>query len=258
MPADFNPLTAPPPAEIPLPSAPLVRVIAQVRFPLNLSIENRSSMASLQEHLRDEYPVLAIDRRVDQGERLPLIWRFSDADNSWMASLGADFMALETSAYQSRKDFLARLERFLSAVGDHFDLRFSERLGVRYIDRIEDADTGTIRQLIRPEMIGIANTDAGSTIHHAINEILLNISDENAQLRARCAQLPPGMTVDPNAIEPIGTKSWLLDLDMFRAERRPFDVVDLRSEAQRFAERIYTFFRWAVKDEFLRYYGGKI
>lgn len=258
MPADFNPLTAPPPAEIPLPSAPLVRVIAQVRFPLNLSIENRSSMASLQEHLRDEYPVLAIDRRVDQGERLPLIWRFSDADNSWMASLGADFMALETSAYQSRKDFLARLERFLSAVGDHFDLRFSERLGVRYIDRIEDADTGTIRQLIRAELVGLASTEAGGAIHHAINDILLNVPSENAQLRARCAQLPPGVTIDPTAIEPIGKQSWLLDLDMFRAERHPFDAAALMDEAQRFAERIYTFFRWTVTDEFLRRYGGEV
>ena len=36
---DVNPLTATPPLEVPLKNAPLVRAIAQVRFPPILSIE---------------------------------------------------------------------------------------------------------------------------------------------------------------------------------------------------------------------------
>jgi hypothetical protein len=36
----------------------------------------------------------------------------------------------------------------------------------------------------------------------------------------------------------------------------PFAVDRVLTEAQRFAERIYTIFRWAVSDDFLRRYGG--
>ena len=44
-----NPLTGSPPPEVPLANAPLIRVIAQVRFPLIASVENRSFVAPFQE-----------------------------------------------------------------------------------------------------------------------------------------------------------------------------------------------------------------
>lgn len=37
----------------------------------------------------------------------------------------------------------------------------------------------------------------------------------------------------------------------------PFDVGRVIAEAKRYAERIYTIFRWAVTDEFLVRYAGK-
>lgn len=48
-----------------------------------------------------------------------------------------------------------------------------------------------------------------------------------------------------------------LDLDMFSATPTPFVVDQVVEQAQRYAERIYTIFRWAVTDEFLVRYGGK-
>jgi uncharacterized protein (TIGR04255 family) len=44
---------------------------------------------------------------------------------------------------------------------------------------------------------------------------------------------------------------------MSLSKQRDFDVEELLNEAQRFAERIYTFFRWAVTDEFLQHFGGE-
>lgn len=52
-----NPLIDPPPPEVPLKSAPLIRVIAQVRFPPILSIEKQEFVASFQEAIRDKYPI---------------------------------------------------------------------------------------------------------------------------------------------------------------------------------------------------------
>ena len=56
--ATETPLKGPPPAEVPLENAPLVRVIAQVRYPLIASVENRSFIGPFQEAIRDDYPTL--------------------------------------------------------------------------------------------------------------------------------------------------------------------------------------------------------
>lgn len=80
---------------------------------------------------------------------------------------------------------------------------------------------------------------------------------EDARVLARWGFLPPGATVDPAAIEPAKEKSWILDLDMFSAAPMPFVVDGVVEQAQRYAERIYTVFRWAVTDQFLVRYGGK-
>jgi len=52
--------------------------------------------------------------------------------------------------------------------------------------------------------------------------------------------------------------SWILDLDMFSIRSQPLDTEGLVAEARTYAERIYTLFRWAVTDEFLRLYGGDL
>ena len=78
-----------------------------------------------------------------------------------------------------------------------------------------------------------------------------------ARLLARWGCLPPGATFDPATVEPENEKSWILDLDMFSAAPMPFIVEQVVAEAQRYAERIYTVFRWAVTDDFLVRYGGK-
>ena len=55
---NYNPLTAQPPEEVPLKDAPLIRVIAQVRFPPILSIEKKDFVGSFQEAIREKYPIL--------------------------------------------------------------------------------------------------------------------------------------------------------------------------------------------------------
>jgi uncharacterized protein (TIGR04255 family) len=107
-------------------------------------------------------------------------------------------------------------------------------------------------------MIGVLATPMAAYAQHALSESLLTIPGTSAQLLARWGKIPPHMTTDPAAIEPVEQSSWILDLDMFSLEPRPFDPAALVDEARIYAERIYTLFRWAVTDKFLRQYGGKI
>lgn len=259
----MDPLEAPLPAEVPLSDAPLVRVIAQFRFPEILSVEKREFVAPFQEAIRKTYPVLRQEQT--QGILLSpsgsasakpqIVWRFSDTVGQWRVSLTPEFLALETTKYVSRSDFFGRLKVLAEALDEHIEPSQLDRLGVRYIDRITGDAVDDIAKLIRSEVRGITGTIAATHVVHALSESMFELP--NARVLARWGCLPPGATVDPAAIEPASEKSWILDLDMFSAAPVPFVVEDIVVEAQRYAERIYTIFRWAVTDDFLLRYGGK-
>lgn len=262
----YNPLTAQPPEEVPLKDAPLIRVIAQVRFPPILSIEKKDFVGSFQEAIREKYPILQPEQTQTfvfgpPGVVQPtfqLTWRFIDTADSWRVSLAPDFMALETTAYSSRRDFLERLEHLLIAFDKSFNPKIIERFGLRYIDRLIGQDLQDISSLVKPEMAGIMAAEFREYIHQTVNESLFVIPNGGEKIIARWGLIPGGATFDPDAIEPVAEASWILDIDMSLSKNREFCIEELMSEGRCFAERIYTFFRWSVKDDFLRRFGGEL
>jgi uncharacterized protein (TIGR04255 family) len=261
-----NPLIDPPPPEVPLKNAPLVRVIAQVRFPPILSIEKQEFVGSFQEAIRDKYPILQPERTQSfifdpQGNVQNLAqvaWRFVDITGNWRVSLSPNFVALETTAYSSRSNFLERLEQLITAFNENFNPTIIERFGLRYVDRLIDRNLTDISLLVKPEIAGITSADFKNYIHQSINESLFVFSDEGKQILARWGLISANTTFDPDAIEPITKPSWILDLDMSLSKNREFSILALMEEAKQFSERLYTFFRWAVQDEFLRRFGGEL
>lgn len=258
-----DPLVLPSPAEVPLTQAPLVRVIAQLRFPEILAVEQRDFVAPFQEALRDAYPVL----RQEQTQAIMLTvggvqpakpqtaWRFGDIDNHWRVSLTPGFVSLETTNYTSRSDFFERLDTVVRALDEHVEPKLIDRLGVRYIARITGAMVDDIAELVIPEVRGILGTDAAKHAHHAMSETLFAVDD--ARILARWGRLPPGVTTDPAAIEPVAETSWILDLDVFGPSAMPFEVSAIVAKATEFSARQYAIFRWAVTGEFLRRHGGE-
>lgn len=257
------PLSGPPPAEVPLPEAPLVRVIAQIRFPPILAIGDSKTVAPFQETIRAAYPISEDERvhhivlgpsggpNVKEGH----VWRFGDRSRNWRVSLGTDFVSLETKAYQSRADFLDRLREVISGVETTLNPQEAQRLGVRYIDRLTGPAIERISDLVNRKVLGVSLTPVGQAAEHVLTDSLFTA--EEGQIRARWGNLPPNGTIDPEALEPDGKPSWVLDLDMFRSGPQTFATDELTSTATQFAQRIYTMFRWIVTDEFLKFYGGK-
>lgn len=263
MTAIIDPLTSPPPSEVPLRNAPLVRVIAQVRFPIIASIVQRDFIAPFQEAIRSRYPVLRGEHsqgigigpdgvRIVSGET---IWRFSDLEGQWRLSLAPGFMALETTAYVSRDDFLSRLKQVLEALSIHMTPGVVDRLGVRYIDRVTGPAVEDIQKLVRPEVLGIAATPMANRATLALTETVFSM--DRAELLARWGHVPAQGSVDPSALEPVPESSWILDLDMYTTAPQAFESQQILELAQGFAERIYTFFRWTVTDAFLSHFGGE-
>lgn len=263
---DYNPLTDPTPTEVPLKNAPLVRVVAQVRFPLITAIGDQQFIAPFQEALRKIYPVLRPERiqGVIFGPEgaIPTqeeqVWRFFDVEDHWRISLAPDFVAVETTKYQSRNDLLSRFRVVLEALKEHIGPELIDRIGLRYVDRVSGDDYSKLSEFIRPEILGIVGHSLSEHALHSLSETALKVPQHEAIIKTRWGRIPRRGSVDPTVIEPIEEDSWILDLDMFSKETRHFDVDDLSKRTKDFAERLYAFFRWAVTDEFLKHYGGKV
>lgn len=259
-----NPLVDPAPKEIPLPRAPLARVIAQVRFPVVASVARQDFIGPFQEAIRAEYPVLRPEKGrailaglggvITSEERT--VWRFTEVEEGWRASLAPDFVAIETTKYTSRNDLLSRLDRLLQATQAHIGPKVIDRLGLRYIDRLDASALAEIPRLVRPEIVGVIGLNWGSGAEHSICESAFDLPDGSGRLQSKWGVLPSDKTIDPSAIEPLGERTWILDLDLFSERRRPFEAAPAAAQARTFAERIYTMFRWAVTPEFIRRYGG--
>lgn len=269
-PRPLNPTLTP---EVPLPRAPLARVIAQARFPPILAIRNPDKMAVFQEALRETYPNLIEDQvhsiELTAGRtpsiRQGLIWRLVDREKAyrWRVSLGVDFVALETSDYDSRADFLDRLRAVVAAVEEAFRPADAKRLGLRYIDRLTGEAVDRVGELIQSEVLGIMRPadDPPPALDDSIIHLMTEaqfLAPDAARVQGRWGQLPPNATYDPDALEPIDERSWVLDLDMFTSEPRPFTTEELLTTATGFATCIYWLFRQMVTEEFLRFYGGEL
>ena len=191
MSATVDPLVGPLPAEVPLKDAPLVRVIAQLRFPEILSLEQRDFVAPFQEAVRSRYPVLRQEQT--QGILLgsagvapvkpQIAWRFSDAEGHWRVSLTPEFLALETTRYVSRSDFFGRLKAIAEALDEHVEPGQLDRLGIRYIDRITGNAVDDIARLVRPEVRGITGTIAAAHAVHALSESVFDLPDARVLAR---------------------------------------------------------------------------
>lgn len=268
-----QPLVPTPTREVSLPRAPLARVIAQVRFPPILSIRDPDKVAVFQEALREIYPNLSkdqvhsIERTEDHTPNISqsLIWRLADQekDAPWRVSLGENFVALETSSYDSRRDFLDRLRSVITGVEQAFKPASAKRLGLRYIDRLTGEAVDRVDELIDPKVLGIIGprdkpgSTHGESAIHLITEAQF-LAEDSARIQGRWGMLPGNATYDPDALEPVAMPSWVLDLDMFTTESRPFASDRLLTTVTGFAECLYWLFRQMVTDEFLRYYGGEL
>jgi uncharacterized protein (TIGR04255 family) len=264
VPALATPFGDEPLREIPLPDAPLVRVVAQLRFAEIASVVKREFIGAFQEAIREGYPILREERGLalvvgPEGvaqQSTEQIWRFHSADGQWRVSLAPTFVALETDRYDSRDDFLSRFETVISATATYLAPDFWDRLGVRYVDRIEKPDAlERLSQLVRPEVLGFAADSqlVATSLETSLAQAQFAVQDR--QLVARTGILPGGAVLDPS-IPAAPSRSWMLDIDMASTGQFPFDAANVMSRSQELAAGVYRFFRWAVTAEFLRVFGA--
>ena len=253
--------------EVRLARAPLVNVIAQVRFPAVMKIEDSAFVANFQEAIRNDYPILRSERQlgvlIGPGGVRPqdagTVWRFETKDPAtWQVTLTPTFVSLSAKQYTCRSDLLERLTVVLRALEGWLQPNVCDRIGIRYVDRVTGSQLARISTLVRPEILGVGGDEAtlgGAEIVHSMSDAMFRL-DDSSQLRGRWGRLPAGATYDPG-IEPARESSWVLDLDHYTSRSEEFDLTTIGCKAAEFCDRIYTFFRWAVTDAFLDEFGAE-
>lgn len=258
------------PGDIPLPQAPLARVIAQVRFPTFSKFASAESDVALAfgAAISDYYPL------IDSGHEQMLsisvagltpqasqtnLWRFRSADSLWQVSLGPNFLSLDTADYTRRSDFTSRIEAVWNAFAEVARPPFIERVGIRYVNRVDSPElVSQLRTLVRAEVAGAYGLDSSEAVlRRTLTDIHYEFPD-GENFIARFGVLPPNVQLDPS-IQPVDVEAWVLDQDSsklwapgkYAGERLADEIAPL-------ALRPYQFFRWAVKDAFLEQFGGQV
>jgi uncharacterized protein (TIGR04255 family) len=264
-----DPLFGEVPASVPLNNAPLIRVLAQVRFTAITKISDESYIADFQEALRSEYPhfqadkIQSVELKVSDGEIEhrkvdSTVWRFFDQDKIVRVSLGSDAISLETAKYISRQNFLNRMHFILSALIDNINPPLVERVGYRYVDRLTGTDNvETLSDLIQPALCNVLQPNLTEHIEISMNEVVGRTAE--GKMIARFGLAPKGFSHDPEMAPPVSEPSWVLDVDSFSTNcaGNRLEADFLRSELDRVAARAYAFFRWSITDEFLKRFGVK-
>ncbi|MFZ5867070.1 MAG: TIGR04255 family protein [Thermodesulfobacteriota bacterium] len=265
----MNPLFDQCPAEVPLTRAPLDRAICQIRFPPIMSIGRDEFVASFQESLRQHYPLITqqMAQRMQfvlPGSDAPISmipptrsYRFSSADQNWHITLCQDFLAVETTRYTNRTEFLQRITDACRTLEMHIHPTHVTRLGVRYIDRFRDDALERIHEFFRPELLGPEVVpEFRANALQILSEGLFRTAE--GFLVAKWGLLPENTTIDPTAILPEPKGSWILDLDAYSDYSDtpiPFDSASLVLGAEMLVKRIYSVFRWGVTAAFDLHFG---
>ncbi|OAG71745.1 hypothetical protein A0J51_02982 [Gluconobacter japonicus] len=250
------PFGGPSPRSEPLANAPLVCMLAQVRFSRILKIEQPAGVSDFQDRLFQEYPDLTSIEA--QGMRFVLtqtgtpeaqqvttrVWRFQSQDGTFIASLTSETLTLETKSYPGRKVFLGKWHALLEVMQAVYVPAQTSRTAVRYINRIADKPVEEVASLVNPALVGVAAPDFFPCLSQTLSEASFTVDEGGLTLR--WGIIPPQHTIDPNLLDGVAEKSWLIDMDVFSAEARPFRAADLRPVFENLAARAYSVFHWAL------------
>jgi uncharacterized protein (TIGR04255 family) len=253
-------LDLPEPDTTRLARSPLELVVCQIRHERRLVVGEGTTALAVHEALggaNGSYPsldeVAGAEVNVVMGLGTPNIretktsgWRFASADGAWVITLMPDSFSLETSAYTTwADDFAPRLGALIDAVAAHVRPTFEQRIGLRYVDRIDELGLTELeawRPYLRPELLGLVlHPQLGPGVRNYQQQLLLELAD------GVTAGLRHGPVVEPGR----ETVDYQLDYDIFRQGGRPFDAAATKAAAAQFNIYALQLFQASVSDELL-------
>lgn len=257
---------------VPLKNPPVYLTLAQVRF--NPILKLIDFLPAIQENFRQAgYPdferqqVIAIQLNVQEGQSpVPTTvpqerFQFGNVEKTHVFILDGQSITLQSTNYGQFESFSACFTEGFSLVDDAVELAYTERVGLRYLDRVMPQPGETIEQYLAEQVHGLNSRLGGRTIYsytEAMNQI------GNITLLSRVA-IQDGPLAFPPDVQPghmrIGDRftsyngiSAILDNDGFFEGREDFSmrsvtehleaIHDIIGDAFKATVRPYAFAAW--------------
>lgn len=240
-------------------NTPLIEVVAQLRFPTILKINNQEPY-EFQEKMRFEYPIFQqtnslnlppeIASLVPQLGSLPpqyTTYNFLSENSKWQLSLNRDSLTLATLEYNKYEEFQEKFAKAVNIFENVYNPSFYIRLGLRYRNLIlrsklkMNADKPW-SSLISPQ---IASELHSSELSGSIRTLVKNLEIE---LEAGKVNFNHGLIIsqDPskgNIQEP----GYLLDADFFGEGK--INKEDIWNVFANFNQTAGKLFQWSITPE---------
>ena len=226
----------------PLKNPPVYLTLAQARF--NPLLKLADFLPSIQESFRlAGYPDLDRQQLVSiqlstlgvnppaptpiQQER----FQFGNVEKTHTFILDAQSVTLQSTNYGQFESFSKCFLQGLEIVDSAVKLAFTERIGLRYLDRVMPQDGDTIEQYLVEQVHGLASRLQGRSVYsysEAMNEVgniklLSRVAIQNGPLAFPPDLQPGSMRVGEQFVSYTGISA-ILDNDGFVEVREPFSL----------------------------------
>lgn len=225
----------------PLKNPPVYFTLAQVRF--NTILKLVDFLPNIQESFRHAgYPDfepqqhILIQLTLQDGQQIPRtvpqdMFRFGNVEKTHKFILDAQSLTLQSTNYGQFETFSACFLKGLEIIHQAVTLAFTERIGLRYLDRVMPQEGEMLDQYLADQVHGLASRLGGKPVYsyvEALNEL------ENYKLLSRVAiqdgplafppDLQPGNMAVAEKFMSYAGKSAILDNDGFFEGREEFSV----------------------------------
>ncbi len=260
--------------------APLVTVLAVIRFEPVLSLMSEVGIAGFQEGIRSHYPHLS---KHESGEiqlenqqsnvkninfrQVAPVWMMQDDSNRWRVSLAADFIAFQTLAYLHFDKFLERLMNILAILDRTVHVGNSTRIGLRKINILSHPNVSSPRdwkQFLKPELLGVAGIELPGRL--STYRSTMSIEDDLGQFtiisgpicKTESEFIKNSLQLTPAAkSESLGSETneslvdILFDLDYGTIAPCPVgNGEEISKVLKEFSSGITSFFHWSITHEY--------
>lgn len=225
----------------PLKNPPVYLTLAQVRF--NPILKLVDFLPGIQESFRHAgYPdferqhLISIQVTMQDGRPTPTPvpqdrFQLGNVDKTHMFILDGQSLTLQSTNYGQFESFSECFLKGLNIVNDVVKLAFTERVGLRYLDRVMPRENETIEQYLVDQVHGLTSRLGGKPLYsytEALNEIgsiklLSRVAIQDGPL-AFPPDLQPGNMVVTERFAVYTGKSAILDNDGFVEGRESFSV----------------------------------
>ena len=191
----------------PLKKPPVYLTVAQVRF--NPILKLAEFLPAIQEGMRragfpayEPHNAIALQFSMQEGQPAPVPvvrerFSFGNVEKTHAFWLDSDSLALQSTNYGHFEALSEVFLEGLALVHDAVHLDFTERIGLRYLDRVFPLGADVLAQYLVPEAVGLTNALGGSAPQSYLETLC---AFEIYKLRSRVVVQDGGLAFPPDMV----------------------------------------------------------